>query len=317
MQPSSLSSAVPGHHGTNPSAPPGPETTQRTVEPASAPNLRAAEVRARAWENEIADRVARYRRRRTGSDRGTDSEDNLAFDFDSELRHQSRPQEADTWDDEELDDLVLDNGGASATEAPVLDSIHIERGGMAGLRPEDAAEWALEPSDFRVADPEPVEIVLDSNPAEDEPEIIAAARRRLAAPIGLRFVAGMVDGLTLLLSALIFALVFWKSGGQLTIGRHGDGVTNLVVVCILAAFFVIFYFGLFTALAFATPGQSAMGLQVRTLDGEPPDGRAARRRALGYLVSTIPMMLGFVWAVFDVEGLAWHDRVSGTCLVQR
>jgi uncharacterized RDD family membrane protein YckC len=296
------------------------ESTRGPVEPASARNLRAAEVRARAWEDEIADRVARYRRRRPGSGPAAGSDDNLEFNFDGELQRRASGKDAGTSPDDEEDeefDLILDNDRGSASEAPLLDFIHIDRGATAGLRPEDAAEWALEPSDFTVAGPEPVEILLGSNPAEDEPEIFAAGRMRLAAPIGFRFAAGLVDGLILLLSAIVFALVFWKSGGRLTIGRHGDGVTNLVVVCVLAALFVVFYFGLFTALAFATPGQSAMGLQVCTLDGDRPDGRAARRRALGYLVSAVPLMMGFIWAVFDVEGLAWHDRVSGTYLTRR
>ena len=29
------------------------------------------------------------------------------------------------------------------------------------------------------------------------------------------------------------------------------------------------------------------------------------------------LMLGFIWAIFDVDGLAWHDRVSGTCLARQ
>ena len=259
--------------------------------------------------------MARYRKRRGGSNRGVDPEDNLEFDFGASGG--GREDGGALQDRPELD-LVLDNERESEREAPLLDSIPILRGGSAaGLRPEDAAEWALEPSDFRVAGPEPVEILLDSNLEDEEPEIIAAGRRHLAAPISLRFAAGLIDGLILLLSAMVFALVFWKSGGRVSVGRHAEEVSNLLVLVVLAAFFMVFYFGLFTALAFATPGQSAMGLQVRTLDDEPPDGRAARWRALGYLVSTVPLMLGFVWAIFDEDGLAWHDRVSGTCLARQ
>jgi uncharacterized RDD family membrane protein YckC len=162
-----------------------------------------------------------------------------------------------------------------------------------------------------------VEILLDSAPEEEEAQFIAARPSRLAAPISLRFTAGLVDGVILLISTAFFALVFWKSGGRLSLSRHGADVTNVLVLGVLAAFLVVFYFGLFTTWAFATPGQSMMGLRVRTLDDEPPDARAARRRALGYLVSTVALMLGFIWAIFDVDGLAWHDRVSGTCLARQ
>jgi uncharacterized RDD family membrane protein YckC len=284
-------------------------------DPASGGDLQTPEARARAWENEIAERVARYRRRRGGASRAADLEDNLEFDFDATG---GGDEDGGAVSDREELDLVLDNERESEHEAPLLDLIPIQRGGgAAGLRPEDAVEWALEPSDFRVASPEPVEIFLDSSPEDEQPEIIAAGRRHLAAPISLRFAAGIIDGLILLLSATVFALVFWKSGGQLNFGRHAEDVTSLLVLAVLAAFFMVFYFGLFTALAFATPGQSAMGLEVRTLDDELPDGRAARRRALGYLVSTVALMLGFIWAIFDVDGLAWHDRVSGTCLARQ
>jgi hypothetical protein len=35
-------------------------------------------------------------------------------------------------------------------------------------------------------------------------------------------------------------------------------------------------------------------------------------RALGYLISIVPFMLGFVWALIDPEHLTWTDKVSGT-----
>jgi uncharacterized RDD family membrane protein YckC len=87
------------------------------------------------------------------------------------------------------------------------------------------------------------------------------------------------------------------------------------IVISAAGFFLLLYFALFTALAFATPGQSALALRVRTLDGETPEPAAAIWRAFGYLVSTAALMLGFLWAALDSDGLAWHDRMSGTCLV--
>jgi hypothetical protein len=37
-------------------------------------------------------------------------------------------------------------------------------------------------------------------------------------------------------------------------------------------------------------------------------------RGLGYLISIVPLMLGFVWAVVDPEHLTWADKVSGTFL---
>ena len=57
-----------------------------------------------------------------------------------------------------------------------------------------------------------------------------------------------------------------------------------------------------------------MGIEVRNLEGRFPTPREAFWRAFGYLVSSAALMLGFVWALVDSEGLTWHDRISGTFL---
>ncbi|HEY6290317.1 MAG TPA: RDD family protein [Terriglobia bacterium] len=290
----------------------------------------SADERANAWEDEIAERVARYRRQR-GRPQSAVTDSNLEFEFKPELS-----DEAGSGGEDDIDtesgvggqaarsaaargglDSVLDWRGSEAA-SPSLDSIPLARLTEARLQAEEAAEWTLEPRDLH----EPVEIVLDSGPGpeeeeEDEPEIAGSSRMPRAAPIGPRLAAGLVDALVLLAAACIFGLVFWKSGGHVSLSRQSSDVMTMVMLGLAAAFFLAFYFGLFTALAFATPGQSAMGLRVRTLDGRPPDWPAARRRALGYLVSMGALMLGFVWAVFDPEGLSWHDRISGTCLIEQ
>ncbi|HUI41232.1 MAG TPA: RDD family protein [Terriglobia bacterium] len=176
-------------------------------------------------------------------------------------------------------------------------------------------DWALDPHNGRTSgafEVEPVEIVLESGTEDDgEPWPATRSPARLAAPIGRRFAAGILDGLLLTLASALFAAVFLVSGGRFP--SH-PSVTPEVIGAAVVAFFVVLYFGLFTAVTSATPGQSALGLRVRTLDDRPPDWPAARRRAVGYLVSAAALMIGFVWAVFDGEGLTWHDRMSGTCL---
>lgn len=61
-----------------------------------------------------------------------------------------------------------------------------------------------------------------------------------------------------------------------------------------------------------TLGMRPWRLRVVGLDGKPPSYRALRLR---YAVGTASLLLGglgFWWAWFDRDGLAWHDRVSGT-----
>jgi uncharacterized RDD family membrane protein YckC len=165
--------------------------------------------------------------------------------------------------------------------------------------------------------------VQPASPADNHLEIVVgpseveapAATLRLelealpVAPLGRRFLAGLVDGLVLLLGAGIFAFIFWRAGGHLT-----PVPLNLGIVALIAVIFVWAYFGFFTALTSSTPGLAYMGIEVRNTEGWPPALRESLLRAFGYLVSISALMIGFLWALVDSEGLTWHDWISGTFL---
>ena len=72
------------------------------------------------------------------------------------------------------------------------------------------------------------------------------------------------------------------------------------------------YFFLFMISASQTPGMKQRQLTVVSQDGAPLDPVRACMRGFGYLVSILPLMLGFLWAVIDPEHLTWADKVSGT-----
>jgi uncharacterized RDD family membrane protein YckC len=133
------------------------------------------------------------------------------------------------------------------------------------------------------------------------------------APLGRRFLAGVVDGLTLLFALACFVTIFWWVVGE----RLHWGTVDLGVLGFVAGFFVLSYVALFGRLASATVGQQAMGLVLRNLEGGAPTQAQAFWRAFGYLVSLSSLMLGFVWALVDSEGLTWHDHISGTLLASR
>ena len=68
----------------------------------------------------------------------------------------------------------------------------------------------------------------------------------------------------------------------------------------------------------ATPGKRAMGVMIvdaRT-GGRPPLGRLVLRY-VGYLLSALPLLLGFLWALWDPRRQAWHDKLGGTVVVLR
>ncbi|MGH9342610.1 MAG: RDD family protein [Terriglobia bacterium] len=132
-----------------------------------------------------------------------------------------------------------------------------------------------------------------------------------AAPLHKRVLAGMADAGILLMAGCLFAGLF-----ALVKGNLDSTPLDLIVAGFIAVFWIFVYFGLFTAVALRTPGQAAFGLSVSNLDGERPTRQEAFLRAFGYLVSLAALMLGFLWAAMDSDGMSWHDHISGTILVE-
>jgi uncharacterized RDD family membrane protein YckC len=67
----------------------------------------------------------------------------------------------------------------------------------------------------------------------------------------------------------------------------------------------------------ATPGKmllSAKVVDART-GGTLSPGQAIGRY-LAYIVSTIPLGLGFLWIAFDSRKQGWHDKLAGTLVVR-
>jgi len=66
----------------------------------------------------------------------------------------------------------------------------------------------------------------------------------------------------------------------------------------------------------ATPGKLAVGVRIvdaRT-GGRPPLGRLVLRM-LAYLLSALPLYLGFLWIAADRRRQGWHDKIAGTLVI--
>jgi uncharacterized RDD family membrane protein YckC len=252
-----------------------------------------------SWQEELSGRVEDYRRRRArlkgGPDRGPNL--NLIFDFDEA----SKRERDSAGPGLEVDNaLIAETTLHSETGASVQESI-VGIEGEAGPKGTPLAEEVLLESPS--ATPKPLEIVLGA-----PSEATESSRPPLElAPLRQRLLGGVIDGVILLSAGGIFAVVFWLVGGHAS-----ANLVNELALGFIAVFVFLTYFGMFTMLTSSTPGLSFMGLEVRNLEGNYPTRQEALWRAFGYLVSTSAMMLGFVWAVFDSDGLTWHDRMSGT-----
>ncbi|MGH9398388.1 MAG: RDD family protein [Terriglobia bacterium] len=272
------------------------------------------------WAGEISERAASFRRRRDTAGEAPERDATLRFDFDgagwnAPLRGVSpeagfkTPAAAKAGNilDRAFEDRAsrgnqLDLGSVPLDRPvrPIMDQA-ASRVNRPGKAPGDFVESPR-------SRPIMVEFAgtpLSASRAGIDPDEISVA------PLSKRFLAGVLDGFILLAAACLFAGLF-----TLARGRLEPRSLDLAVVAFIALFWVFFYFGLFTALALRTPGQSAMGLTVRNLDGDPPTRQEALLRAFGYLVSIVALMIGFLWAAMDGDGMAWHDHISGTLLVE-
>ena len=299
-------------------APSGPEPPREAPGVVStAPTIPAAPpppvVAASPLQEELSQRVEDFRRRRARLKGRGDTDDNLEFDF-----HSEREAEAETAPDSRLAefpqpggafDAILEKPEVPPTADTPMDSMSLHHPAAVGAlddAPFDSGEYELE------ADPtpaRPVEIVLDSQPVAEETEESARVSRLPLAPLGRRFLGGLVDGLVLVVAAALFALIFWRAGGHLS-----PHPLNFVVFGFIAVAFIMGYFGAFTALTSTTPGLLWMGIEARSQTGGLPTPQQAFWRAFGYLVSISALMLGFIWALVDSDGLTWHDRMSDTFL---
>lgn len=123
-----------------------------------------------------------------------------------------------------------------------------------------------------------------------------------------RLVASLIDGLILVpLSFLLMALAGINPLAQTT-----TFVQDLLFNWIPSwAYYVIF-----TAVYGATPGKMALGLKVVRTDGQPVDWLTAlMREVVGKTLSTLPLLLGYLWAFFHPRRQAWHDLIADTLVV--
>ena len=127
----------------------------------------------------------------------------------------------------------------------------------------------------------------------------------------LRSVATILDNLLLgvVLIPLYFIFAPYDSVSALEALQnvsmsHWTNILSVVVVLV------------FWHLKQATPGK--MLFKARIVDaktGSKPRPHQWVLRYIGYLVSIIPLGLGFLWVAFDKKKRGWHDMIAGTVVI--
>ena len=131
-----------------------------------------------------------------------------------------------------------------------------------------------------------------------------------AAPLNLRLMSTMVDGILILTAFLGFIAAF-----ALTCQRIGGPNQISLQTAVIAAvgaliFLALAYQLLFFTFGEATPGMRYARIGLCTLSDENPTRAQMRRRILATILAACPLGIGFLWACLDDEGLGWQDRIS-------
>lgn len=128
----------------------------------------------------------------------------------------------------------------------------------------------------------------------------------------IRLAASVIDSILVLMVILpvltfIYGSEYWESE-QLMMGAW-DFVFNYIFPALAVIIFWVY--------RSATPGK--MLLKLRIVDantgGKPSTGQFIGRY-LGYYVSSIVFLLGFIWVAFDKRKQGWHDKMAGTLVIR-
>ena len=119
------------------------------------------------------------------------------------------------------------------------------------------------------------------------------------ADIGTRFIALFIDGIILgIITGILFAG-----------GRGAGGFASFIVG-------VIYYWYFLTQQNGQSIGKKVMGIRVVKVNGKPLEAADVIVRYVGYYIDSVVIMLGWIWALFDKDRQAWHDKLAGTVVVK-
>lgn len=128
----------------------------------------------------------------------------------------------------------------------------------------------------------------------------------------IRVAASLIDALILL--AIILPLLYLIYGGEYFITETIAplGTADIVLNYIFPLLFTIGFW----VKRSATPGKMLLGLKiVDAKTGEDISLGQSFIRYVGYIVSGMVLMLGYIWVALDIEKQGWHDKMAGTVVV--
>jgi uncharacterized RDD family membrane protein YckC len=149
----------------------------------------------------------------------------------------------------------------------------------------------------------------------------------------VRFIASLID--TIVIALPLGLIVYFLSDGQwmnieqfqqaIKMAQYGNIEAlehrpqttmswEIVFELMMAAVIIVFW----KRWAGATPGKRVMGIEVVNYDGSSQlSNKQMIIRYIGYIVSTLPLLIGFIMVAFRHDKRALHDLLAGTAVIYR
>jgi len=136
-----------------------------------------------------------------------------------------------------------------------------------------------------------------------------------------RLIAFIIDGFVLsILSSIISFIVILIADIDLPISNEHLSVVSSTATGVFALSLVLLeflYFGFFWGMYGRTVGMSIFNIKVIRKDSSPVGFfRAGLRGTFGYWISGLILGIGYIWAAFDTDRQAWHDKIFDTLVIE-
>jgi len=117
-----------------------------------------------------------------------------------------------------------------------------------------------------------------------------------------------------IIDTIFFILILMPVAMLLGVGGSGEMFTTMDVALNLAVIAATIAFWIYKG---ATPGK--MLTKVKIVDAETGNNLTIGKsiiRYIGYIVGTIPLLLGIIWVAFDKKKQGWHDKMAGSVVIK-
>ena len=129
------------------------------------------------------------------------------------------------------------------------------------------------------------------------------------ASVARRLGAGLIDAIFVGAACAVSAAIFRQMTHERMPPPEAAAVLGAAAIVFWAAYqyLLLVYSG-------RTPGLWFAGLELVSLRGSRVTRERRRWRVFASYLSAVSLGLGYVWALMEPDKLAWHDRMTGTCV---